>query len=194
MSFRCVIDSKGGYMKFVEPIRDKEQIKKVKQVLKQSNQRNYLLFVLGINSGLRISDILKLKVKDVKNKKCIEIKEQKTKKYKKFPITKTLKLCIDKYINNKLSEDWLFESKRGSQPITRVQAYRIICNACNNAGINLNIGTHTLRKTFGYHFYQEKKDIVILQKIFNHSTPDITLRYIGINQDIIDLNLMTFSL
>lgn len=170
-------------MKFVEPIRDKEQIKKVKQVLKQSNQRNYLLFVLGINSGLRISDILNLKVKDVKNKK-----------YKKFPITKTLKLCIDKYINNKLSEDWLFESKRGSHPITRVQAYRIICNACNNAGINLNIGTHTLRKTFGYHFYQEKKDIVILQKIFNHSTPDITLRYIGINQDIIDLNLMTFSL
>lgn len=181
-------------MKFVEPIRDKEQIKKVKQVLKQGNQRNYLLFVLGINSGLRISDILKLKVKDVKNKKYIEIKEQKTKKYKKFPITKTLKLCIDKYINNKLSEDWLFESKRGSHPITRVQAYRIICNACNNAGINLNIGTHTLRKTFGYHFYQEKKDIVILQKIFNHSTPDITLRYIGINQDIIDLNLMTFSL
>ena len=82
-------------MKFVEPIRDKEQIKKVKQVLKQSNQRNYLLFVLGINSGLRISDILKLKVKDVKNKKYIEIKEQKTKKYKKFPITKTLKLCIE---------------------------------------------------------------------------------------------------
>ena len=181
-------------MKFVEPIRDKEQIKKVKQVLKQSNQRNYLLFVLGINSGLRISDILKLKVKDVKNKKYIEIKEQKTKKYKKFPITKPLKLCIDRYINDKLSEDWLFESKRGSKPITRVQAYRIICNACNNAGINLNIGTHTLRKTFGYHFYQEKKDIVILQKIFNHSTPDITLRYIGINQDIIDLNLMTFSL
>ncbi len=70
-------------MKFVEPIRDKEQIKKVKQVLKQSNQRNYLLFVLGINSGLRISDILKLKVKDVKNKKYIEIKEQKTKKYKR---------------------------------------------------------------------------------------------------------------
>ena len=73
-------------MKFVEPIRDKEQIKKVKQVLKQSNQRNYLLFVLGINSGLRISDILKLKVKDVKNKKYIEIKEQKTKKYKTFKI------------------------------------------------------------------------------------------------------------
>ena len=63
-------------MKFVEPIRDKKQIKKVKQVLKQSNQRNYLLFVLGINSVLRNSDILKLKEKDVKNKKYIEINEQ----------------------------------------------------------------------------------------------------------------------
>ena len=88
----------------------------------------------------------------------------------------------------------MFKSRRGKNPITRVQAYRIICSACSSAGLLFNIGTHTLRKTFGYHFYKEKKDIVILQKIFNHSAPDITLRYIGINQDIIDSTLMSFSL
>ena len=104
-----------------------------------------------------------------------------------------IKILIKNFLLDKNNDEALFKTRFNNR-LDRVQAYRIICNACNNAGINLNIGTHTLRKTFGYHFYQEKKDIVILQKIFNHSTPDITLRYIGINQDIIDLNLMTFSL
>ncbi len=181
-------------MKFVEPIRDKKQIEKVKQILKKQNKRDYLLFILGINSGLRISDILKLKVKDVKNKQYIEIQEQKTKKFKRFPITDSFKYDLDNYICNKLSNEWLFRSRKCNKPITRVQAYRIINNACVNAGINFRIGTHTLRKTFGYHFYREKKDIALLQNILNHSSPSITLRYIGINQDMIDFSLRSFSL
>lgn len=180
-------------MEFVEPIRDKNQIKKVKQILKNSN-RNYLLFLLGINSGLRISDILRLKVQDVKNKEYIEIKEQKTKKRKKFPITEPFKTYLEKYTDNMLPDEWLFKSNRGIKPITRIQAYRIIKTACNNAGLAISVGTHTLRKTFGYHFYQEKKDIALLQCILNHSNPTITLKYIGINQDIIDAQLRTFSL
>ena len=81
-----------------------------------------------------------------------------------------------------------------NEPITRIQAYRIITEACLKAGITCKIGTHTLRKTFGYHFYQEKKDIALLQTIFNHSTPSVTMRYIGINQDIIDSSLQSFCL
>lgn len=90
--------------------------------------------------------------------------------------------------------DWLFPSQRGCKPISRVQAYRIICNACLKAGITAKIGTHTLRKTFGYHFYNKTKDVALLQCIFNHSAPSVILRYIGINQDIIDSNLQAFSL
>ena len=67
-------------------------------------------------------------------------------------------------------------------------------NACLQLGLKYNIGTHSLRKTFGYHHYKQFKDIVILQKIFNHSSSDITLRYIGIDQDKIDESYRNFIL
>lgn len=181
-------------MACVEPIREKEKIETVKRILKEHGSRDYLLFLMGINSGLRISDILKLKVKDVKSKKYIELIEQKTGKYKRFPITKSFKTELDDFICGKVDNEWLFSSQRGGNPISRIQAYRIICNACIDAGITARIGTHTLRKTFGYHFYQENKDVALLQCIFNHSTPSVTLRYIGINQDIIDSKLNAFCL
>ena len=76
----------------------------------------------------------------------------------------------------------------------RTAAYRIINLACKKIGIEGLIGTHTLRKTFGYHHYQKFKDVVILQKIFNHSSPFITLRYIGIEQDEIFQSYENFIL
>lgn len=181
-------------MQFVDPIRDKSKIELVKKILKERCFRNYILFILGINSGLRISDILNLKVKDVLNKNYIELKEQKTKKYKRFPISPYIKSELNIFIKGRNPNDWLFISRRGQQAITRVQAYRIIHNACIKAGVGHKIGTHTLRKTFGYHFYKMNKDIALLQNILNHSSPSITLRYIGINQDIIDSELKSFIL
>lgn len=181
-------------MECVEPIRNREKIETVKRILKKSGMRDFLLFLMGINIGLRISDILKLRVCDVSNREYIEIIEQKTGKYKRFPITNSFKGYLNEFIIDKKPEEYLFTSQRGSNPITRIQAYRIINHACQKAGINAHVGTHTLRKTFGYHFYQEKKDVALLQCIFNHSAPSVTLRYIGINQDIIDSNLHSFAL
>lgn len=178
----------------VEPIRDKSLIDMVKRILKRQGSRNHLLFVMGINIGLRISDTLKLKVKDVRNKDYIELYKQKTKKFKRFPIVDAYKPDLDDFIIGKDDEEWLFASRRGGKPITRIQAYRIINNACFQAGITARIGTHTLRKTFGFHFYNKTKDVALLQCIFNHSAPSVTLAYIGINQDIIDSNLHAFAL
>lgn len=178
----------------VEPIRDKKKIDDVKRILKENGSRDFLLFLLGINSGLRISDILKLRVEDVKNKDFISIRENKTNKIKKFPITESYRTYLNEFIIDKSSEEWLFASRRGGKPITRIQAYRILTEACLKAGISVNIGTHILRKTFGYHFYQQKKDVALLQCIFNHSSPSITMRYIGITQDMIDLSLQSFGL
>ena len=76
----------------------------------------------------------------------------------------------------------------------RTQCYRILNEACRKAGIDYKIGTHTLRKTFGYHHYKKYKDVAILQKIFNHSSPLVTSIYIGINQDILDDSYMKFIL
>ena len=181
-------------MACVEPIREIDKINLIKQILKKNGRRNYLLFVMGINCGLRISDILKLKISDVKNKNYIELIEQKTKKSKKILITNSYKKDLEEYIYYKKPNEWLFPSQKGNKPISRVQAYRIICNACSAVGITASIGTHTLRKTFGYHFYNKTKDIALLQNMLNHSAPSITMRYVGINQDIIDANLKEFAL
>lgn len=93
----------------VEPIRDKNKIETVKRILKENGSIDYLLFLLGINSGLRISDILKLKVSDVKNKKYIELNEQKTGKYKRFPITNSYKSVLEDFIIGKNQRNCYFQ-------------------------------------------------------------------------------------
>ena len=77
--------------------------------------------------------------------------------------------------------------------ITRIQAYRVLNEVAEQIGID-EVGTHTMRKTFGYHHYKQNKDVAILQDIFNHSAPSITLRYIGITDDIKDDTLKDFDL
>ena len=182
-------------MEFVQPIRSREKIAEIKNILAKSNTRDLLLFVMGINSGLRISDLIALKVKDVRSKSHIEIVEIKTQKDKCFIITPTISKILYPYIENMADDEYLFQSRNGQNlPITRIQAYRIINSATKKAGITDKIGTHTLRKTFGYHHYSENKDVAILQTIFNHSSPSITLKYIGITQDEIDKSYSNFSL
>jgi integrase len=181
-------------MEFVEPIRDMETIQQMKDVLMHESYRDYFLFVFGINSGLRISDILPLKVKDVRDRTHLSIREKKTGKAKKYRINDNLRKIIDDYILIMNDEEYLFPSKKTNGHIGRVQAYRILSTAAKNVGIHGEIGTHTLRKTFGYHFYKKTKDVAMLQQIFNHSAPSVTLKYIGINQDIVDKAIDEFSL
>ncbi len=180
-------------MKLVEPIREISDIERIKLNLAKC-PRDFLLFDIGINTGLRISDILNLKVKDVRNKEHLILIEKKTKKYKKILLMTELKKNINKYIKDKSNDTYLFKTRYTNTPISRIQAYRIINIACKAANIKENVGTHTLRKTFGYHFYQRTKDIVLLQNILNHSSPQVTLRYIGMNQDMIDNSLKNFYL
>ena len=180
-------------MTTVEAIKNKSDIKKVEQILIKQSKRNYLLFILGTNSGLRISDILALNVGSVKDKQFIQIVEKKTGKFKKFPINSKLKPVISEFTRGKDLEEPLFKTIFNNR-MDRSTAYRIIREACNKAKIEANIGTHTLRKTFGYHHYQKFKDIVILQKIFNHSAPQVTLRYIGIEQEQIEESYHNFIL
>lgn len=182
-------------MNYVQPIRDISKIEEIKNILKRKNYRDYFLFTFGINCGLRISDILNLKVKHVKGQSHITLKEKKTGKAKRLRINNSLQNEISQYVKGMNDGDYLFPSRNGQgiKPITRVRAYMILNEAARVAGIS-EIGTHTLRKTMGYHFYQRTKDVALLQEIFNHSAPSITMRYIGINQDIIDSALDDFSL
>ena len=90
-------------------------------------------------------------------------------------------------------KEWVFTNDDGERLSYEALRYQTR-KACEEAGIEYRVGTHTLRKTFGYHHYQKFKDVAVLQKIFNHYSPQVTLRYIGIDQDIIDESYNNFIL
>ncbi len=161
--------------------------------MKEQNERNYMLFIIGIKTGLRISDILKLKVSDVKGTH-ISIREKKTGKQQLIRITPSLKRELNRYIEGKSDDEYLFKSRKGrNKPIGRSMAYKILRKTAEHFHLD-EIGTHTLRKTFGYHFYQQTRDVAMLQEIFNHSSPAITLKYIGVNQDSMDRAMTKFKI
>lgn len=180
-------------MAIVEPIKSVEEIKRVEKILQRENRRNLLLFTFGINCGLRISDILSLNIGDVREKTFIRLVEQKTGKSKRIPINAKLKPMFEEFTRGKKDDEPLFQTIFHNR-LERIGAYYIISTACKKAHIDAHVGTHTMRKTFGYHHYKRYRDIAMLQKIFNHSTPQITLRYIGIEQDKIDESYTNFIL
>ena len=113
-------------MNFVQPIRDPEQIQQIKEYLKEKNERNYILFVMGINTGLRISDILKLKVGDVQGSH-ISMREMKTGKQKRIQITSSLKRELKWFNEGREVEEYLLKSRKGkNRPIGRSMAYKIL--------------------------------------------------------------------
>ncbi|MCM3704410.1 MULTISPECIES: tyrosine-type recombinase/integrase [Cytobacillus] len=182
-------------MEYVDPIKDIKSINKIKEILKRQSQRDLLLFVLGINTGIRVSDLLSLKISDVSDGK--EIKEfiyiddltidavsKNNNQQKAYFLNNSVKKELRKYFSqHDFTEcDFLFKSKKNNQPITRQQAYRIINSAAKEAGIEGKIGTHTLRKTFGYHAYRKGIAISIIMSIYNHHSSAETLRYLGIER------------
>ncbi len=188
-------------LEFVEPIRDRKKINDMKKYL-QGNKRDYLFFVLGINSALRVSDLLELKFEDLINEKLtplehIKLKETKTGKHNKIAISNGVKKAIVSYVQDFYKgnlEDYVFYSRKGqNKPIQRAMAWKIIKSAAEAIGIK-DIGTHSLRKTWAYHSYKAGTDIVIIQDMLNHSSPAITLRYIGITQDEKDRAILSLDL
>jgi len=173
----------------VEPIREKNKIKLMFMYLNQKDPKYGLIFKFGLNTGLRISDILPLKVSDVftssgEFRNYLVLKEMKTKKEKKIKLNDALRKRLISYIKEKnlTFNDYLFPSKKGGH-IGRIQAYRVLKEAADLVGIE-NFGTHSLRKTWGYWTYKMSRyNIGLIMDTFNHSSQSITLRYIGVNQD-----------
>ncbi len=176
-----------------EPIKNKKDINAIEQYLKEQNERNYVIWVLGLNSGLRVSDIVGLNVSDVVDKTHITVIEKKTQKRKSFYINNKLKRVLKIYTKNRKPEEPLFTGKYGKR-LDRKEVYRFIVKACLELKIKTKVSTHTMRKTFGYHHYKKFKNPIILQKILNHSSIRTTMIYIGIEQDEIDNSYKNFEL
>ena len=185
-------------MNTAEPIRDSLELTRFKEYYRSvnPNTRNYLLIIMGLNTALRISDVLKLKWKDVydfKNKKYkryIYINEQKTKKSTQIFINKNIREALSAHMvqlkSNKMSceaEEYLFYSRKGEKAIGRMQADRIVKEAAESAKITGVISCHSMRKTFGYCAWKQGVSPALLVSIYNHSSYKVTKHYLGIEQD-----------
>ena len=182
-------------MNTVQPIRDKGTVMDIGDYLREKSMRNYVMYMIGIYSGLRIGDILKLRVRDVRGVDSITITEQKTGKEKKFPVGSELKKVISGYVRDKKDYEYLIRSTMPgvyNSPITRQQAYNILREAGQKFGVD-NLGTHSMRKTFGYHFYKQTGNLGMLMKIFYQSSEDVKLANIGDAQDDMMSAMKRFS-
>ncbi len=184
-----------GSSTLVSPIRQEKDIKAIRKLL-SDEPRNELLFILGVNNGLRTGDLLRLKVGDVRGLKeggSISIKESKTKKQNILVINKTVFKVLDQYLTeSKLNDDdYLFKSRKGHKPITIQAVNALIKNWTSAINLKGNYGAHSLRKTFGY--FQRKVfgvGLEVLCKRFNHASPSVTMRYIGLsNKEVEDILL-----
>lgn len=185
-------------MSTTSPIKTKKELEKFKNYYSaKGNERNYLLIIVGLNTALRISDILHLQWKDMYNyeKKCfrkhIKLYEQKTGKATSIAINKAVKAALlrlldAEYKDNNLPEPqtYVFRSNKNKEmPLSRYQAYRIIRKAAENIGLEERISCHSLRKTFGYFAWKEGIEPAMLMHIYNHSSYQITRRYLCIEQE-----------
>lgn len=179
----------------VQPLREQKDIAEMIEALgmaKDNGDRNVLLFKIGISTGLRAGDIVSLRIEDVKGKTSFKVREGKTKKERTVYLNAIMADIAD-YLEGKPNEGWLFASRKGDNHITTTQAYRILTTAADLIGRN-DVGTHTMRKTFGYHYYKRTKDVATLMEIFNHESQRTTLRYIGITEEEKENSLKDFRL
>lgn len=169
-------------MSTTQPIRSKQLLHDFKEyyLTKQSNSRNYTLILIGLNTALRVNDILHLTWGDVY---CTEhsrfythllITEKKTEKETRILINRELQETLLSYRKTQPSiadTDYLFPSPRKtSSPLSRYQAYRIVRKAAEAVGIEDVIRCHSLRKTFGYHAWKMGTPPALLMEIYNHSS------------------------
>ncbi|MBM7694522.1 site-specific recombinase XerD [Peribacillus deserti] len=188
-------------MDFVEPFKDVQQIDEIKKDLKQHSERDFLLFVMGINTGMKISDMLVIKAGDVvcgknKIKTFYEIPCEESVRQKEIYFNSKVRSALEHYLNNSgLSpNDYIYASLKTKNPISRQQAHRIIHDAIDRLGIKGKFGASSMRKTFGYHAYKKGVSISIIQEHYHHATPSETYKYLGITKEeparsIIDVNL-----
>lgn len=201
--------------KTTQPIRRQSEIDKLSSYFWNKNLRDYAMFIFGIFTGRRIVDIVRLNVRDVayidsRSRFCIaerlRIQEKKTGKFIDMILHPAARRALSKYLRQRRSKaasmgavlnEPLFKSQKsrrdGQYRITQRHALRVLSNAAKTCGLECKIGTHSLRKTFGYRLYMLGTDIELIQKLLNHSSPAITFSYIGATQNDLDEAILSLN-
>ena len=185
----------------VEPIRDKRDITAMKGVLAH-RARDLALFVVGIHTGFRGTDLLGLRWGDVLTDDGsialrVSIVETKTNKRRTMPLQDNARRALGDWLRASSRVDraaYVFPSRQGGGKITTGRLNQLLNGWADEAGVTGHFGAHTLRKTFGYHLRMAGYDIAMLMEIFGHSSQSITRRYCGINQDEINAAALKLNL
>ena len=165
-------------MKIVRPITCKETLARFKGHLRGRNERDYLVFRLGINLGLSTHELLEIRVEEVRDKTEIQVRSYL------LPICESLQKEISAYLGDR-TEGYLFPSRLG-KPLTRHQTYTILRNAAQEVDYRQPIGVMTLRKTFAYWSYQGGTTLQTLKEYLNHPSLRVTRKYIQLeNKEVL---------
>lgn len=166
-------------MNWVAPIKDEETLEKFKAKLREMDDKYYIMFEIGVGTGLQLQEILKFKNKDIRGKDSIEANIGTKNIKRTFLIPSELKEIINQYTEGKDPEAFLILGHASSPAaLSREQAYRALKSAGKSMGLT-SIGAQTMRKTFAWRYYKATGDIYYLQNLLNHASPSITYRYIG---------------
>lgn len=191
-----------------QPFRSQSDRDAMSSYFRKRSARDHALFTFGLYTGRRIGDMVRLDVGDVayidkRGRLCvrdrIEIVERKTGKTIDLLLHPSARRTLSRYFRQRMCDapskgllllEPLFKSRqknrRGEQRVTQQHVWRILKKAAEHCGIEYRVGTHSLRKTFGYNLYQGGTNIELIQKLLNHSSPEVTLSYIGITRDDLD--------
>lgn len=194
-------------MKVVQPIRDLDVLQKCYDIAREHDRHKMsgevsweLILLVGFNTSLRVSDFTRFRVRDLRGRDYAQIQAKKTHKEARILINPTARREINRLLAGRNGEEYILQSRKRDyithkpRPITRQRVYQIMNAIGKEAGIEERIGCHTLRKTFGYHYYKMTGDVVSLQRILCHSYQRETLIYIGVIQENIDESLMKLNM
>ena len=190
-------------MNEVQPIRDPEMLERCYQIAQEHDRQRgkreacwELILLIGFNTSLRVSDFRRFRVSDLRGRDRAIIRAKKTGKEARVLISPRVRREINRLLAGRKPDEYIFQSRQKNavthqyEPLTRQRVYQIINTVARQAGIQERIGCHTLRKTFGYHYYQKTGDVVSLQRILCHSFQRETLVYIGVVEDDINKSLL----
>lgn len=173
-------------MKEVEAVKDSNDIGLVERtLLKFFGERERDVWVFGINTALRISDLLNIRFSDIEGD-TLPLREAKTGKLRTIKLNEKALQVVER--RRSLGDEYLFQTRGRNVKTIKPVSRQYIARAFKDVGqhLGINLGTHSMRKTRGYHLHQSGVGVELICKMLNHSSPAVTLRYIGITQE--DIN------
>ncbi|WP_354624221.1 tyrosine-type recombinase/integrase [Psychromonas sp. MME2] len=183
----------------VQAVKSLDTVKLISHLLERTYSKQMSdVWNVGLNLALRISDLLSIRFDDINGDRLV-VKESKTGKLANIKLNQKAINTIEQIQTEHPDHIYLFQSYRNQQalnkdpkPITR----RAVSQAFAMIGkeVNVSLGTHSMRKTRGYHLYQKTKDIARVMKMLRHSSEGVTLRYIGITQDDVDKDFVDLEI